>query len=239
MNIDQQKIVEPLIFFIASRLFSYPDSEWVDDVNEAIDDPVNRSACRVVHPESWDLIVEFITAGLNQKTRIADLGSDYIDLFDRRQNGKSLYETEYGLNKQFTKGADLADLAGFYHAFGLNFENDCNHEMMDHISVELEFYFMLMIKYVLLSSRNDREGVFVVDEACEKFLHSHLSRFIGILGELHDSIQHPFYQPLFNWGRALIDRECRSLNVEVMPEQLTIQAQPETMQCGCLSGCAR
>jgi hypothetical protein len=79
----------------------------------------------------------------------------------------------------------------------------------------------------------------VVGDARGKFLHSHLSRFIDILGELHHGIQHPFYQPLFNWGQSLIERECRSLNVEVLPVRLTIQPQPETLQCGCLAGCAR
>ena len=48
------------------------------------------------------------------------------------------YETEYGQAHIFEKSQSLADIAGFYQAFGVDLAPDLN-DRLDHISVELEF----------------------------------------------------------------------------------------------------
>ena len=56
---------------------------------------------------------------------------------------RSLYERvrSHGMGK----GNTLADIGGFYQAFGLTLDRGI-HELPDHIAVELEFYGLLLLK---------------------------------------------------------------------------------------------
>ena len=87
-----------------------------------------------------------------------DIRSAFLALFDSAQGRASLYETEYGRMRGMAKGNDLADVAGFYRAFGLELDTDQAHEMLDHIAVELEFYALLLLKQSHLVSGCDAEG---------------------------------------------------------------------------------
>jgi TorA maturation chaperone TorD len=91
----------------------------------------------------------------------------------------SPYETEYHPNEEvFFRSQQMADIAGFYRAFGLNV-SPARHERVDHIALELEFAaFMLMKKRLARSCQagsQDGELPAVVQEARRHFLRDHLS----------------------------------------------------------------
>jgi nitrate reductase assembly molybdenum cofactor insertion protein NarJ len=56
------------------------------------------------------------------------------------------------------KATELSDIAGFYRAFGFEMNQEGDRDMVDHISVELEFYSLLMMKYLYLNKANDLMG---------------------------------------------------------------------------------
>ena len=71
----------------------------------------------------------------------------YLEHFDSAQRYFPLYESEYGKNRRFLKAHDLADVAGFYKAFGFEFgKENFKSEMIDHLSIELEFYSLMLLK---------------------------------------------------------------------------------------------
>lgn len=57
------------------------------------------------------------------------------------------------------KGTEMADVAGFYKAFGFELEK---MDMCDHISLELEFYFHLCLRQAYQEEQGIEEGVLVL-----------------------------------------------------------------------------
>ena len=110
-------------FSLASLLTSYPEDELVHTLAEL---PLGD------HPGAARM-----RAFLFGEGTVDDLRSAYVDLFDRGGDRASLYETEYGRMRGMSKGNDLADIAGFYRAFGLDLDPDTARETGDHVAIEL------------------------------------------------------------------------------------------------------
>ncbi|HET9958258.1 MAG TPA: molecular chaperone TorD family protein [Polyangiaceae bacterium] len=141
----------------------------------------------------------------------------YAALFEGVQSKVSLYETEHGVMRGAAKGKDLADIAGFYRAFGLTPNEENAHEMLDHIAVELEFYSQLLIRQSALATARDAEGCEIVEDARRKFLHGHLGRFAGVIAKQPAVQECPVYGPALAWCAALVQLECERLRVEPPP----------------------
>ncbi len=157
----------------------------------------------------------------------------WIGRFDHGKERVSLYETEYGRMRGMSKGNDLADLAGFYHAFGLDLDPSEVKEMHDHVAVELEFYAMLLAKEAYLVAHHDEEGVAVVSDARRKFLTDHLGGFVpAIAARLGDD---EVYGPALTWCASLVASECRALGVTPTPLDYFVDEEGRReMKCGSL-----
>jgi nitrate reductase assembly molybdenum cofactor insertion protein NarJ len=212
-------------FLLASLLSGYPDENFGEYVGILLDDP--ELSC----PDALkSRVMEFVHA----EGALDELRSDYIELFDRGQAANPLYETEYGRDRALAKGRELADLAGFYKAFGLEIDGQgTSREMLDHVAVELEFYALLLLKQEYLEEQGDREGMEIVFDARRKFMADHLGRFVGAIAGRPGVTSSDSYSSIFGWCRELIDEECRDLGVS--PDQagwVQGQAENETMACG-------
>ncbi len=159
---------------------------------------------------------------------LPDICSEYINLFDRGKTANPLYETEYGRARAMVKGGALVDIAGFYQAFGMQISK----EMVDHISVELEFYAWLLMKYDHLNEKGDTEGCEIVLDARRKFLKEHLAPFIGAICERPGVLSSPFYSNIFNSCRDLVYSEALKLDVPIEAlDWVEGQSESETMEC--------
>ncbi len=74
-----------------------------------------------------------------------------------------------------TKTFQLADIAGFYRAFGVEVEPGT--ERADHIAAELEFMHLLAVKEALAGERAEAENIQICREGAASFLHDHLGRW--------------------------------------------------------------
>lgn len=216
-------------FLLASLVTAYPDDTFGEYVGTLITDP------DLVIPEK---LRNRLREVLTEDELLDDLRSEYIDTFDRGRAANPLYETEYGRDRALVKGSELADLAGFYKAFGLEFGTDgVSREMLDHISVELEFYTLLLLKQGALTEAGDAEGVGVVTDARRKFLADHLGRFPAAIAERPGVAASDHYSMVFGWCRDLVREECTRLGVEVVPAGwIAGQSETETMLCGSIMG---
>lgn len=84
------------------------------------------------------------------------------------------YEAEYGQAHIFQQTQALADIAGFYRAFGLELAPSLK-DRLDHIAVELEFMQFLCLKEAYaLANRHSEDQLALCREAQRKFLREHL-----------------------------------------------------------------
>lgn len=208
-------------FALASALAAYPDDELVETV-------------RVLAPSfaAHPCLGHFVRA-LSEDGGFDELRSSYVDLFDRGDGRIALYETEYGRMRGLSKGNDLADISGFYRAFGLTPDDDETHEMLDHISVELEFYAFLLAKQDYLEARGDGEGTSIVEDARKKFLEAHLGPLARAVAKRFSADARPVHGDVLVWCGELVERECASLSVKPIP--LDFFADPDAkapMDCG-------
>jgi TorA maturation chaperone TorD len=210
-------------FVLASILTSYPGNLDLGFLRILIDEGV---------PDFPQPLRIFVDRALGDPEEMLSLGSEYIDLFDRGRSRNPPNETEYGRDRAMAKGNDLADIAGFYSAFGFGISESADfREMVDHIAVELEFYALLLMKQEQLSADDDESGVEIVRDARQKFLLAHLGRFIDALADRPGVKDSPFFGPLLVWVRDLVHEECADLGVSPAKVTWTASSPPE-MSCG-------
>lgn len=189
-------------FTLASVLASYPDADFELTLGDL-------SASLLGHEGAGALASAF-----GSPNGIDGIRSSYIDLFDRGKDRASLYETEYGRMRGMAKGNDLADIAGFYQAFGFTMATDDVHEMHDHLAVELEFYAVLLLKQQALAEIGDAEGLEIVEDARRKFVVDHLGRLARAISERREVMDDVLYGPVFAWCWKLVSRECAGWGIE-------------------------
>jgi TorA maturation chaperone TorD len=106
------------------------------------------------------------------------LAAEHLRLFEGQVRCPP-YEGAYGARQMSGKAAQLADIAGFYAAFGLE-PAPGRPEVEDHIAAELEFMSALALKEAWARAGNEVDGLDVVRRAQEAFLVEHLGRWGGV-----------------------------------------------------------
>lgn len=218
-------------FLMVSILTHYPDIQFQTHVKMFLAQKDLQKTC---HND----IYQILSKNIDSEEWIDHLRSDCIDIFDRGATQNSPYETEYGRFRGIRKTNILADLSGFYNAFGFEWEKAAVKEMIDHISVELEFYALLLMKEEVLKEKKDLEGLETVFEARKNFLKDHLGTYVEALSQRPGIVGHPFYSSVFQWLNELINKECQILSIE--PGKVrwaTDPIDPEPFQCGASNGC--
>lgn len=86
-----------------------------------------------------------------------------------------------------TRTFEMADVAGFYRAFGV--EVVPGGERPDHLVAELEFMHLLALKQAIASSEQDGgEHAILCHDAARAFLHDHLFRWIPRFAERLETV---------------------------------------------------
>ena len=193
-------------FSIASMLAGYPDHEV-----EATCTNLGENLRQHTGPRAF---LDFVqqSGGSFDAAR-----GRYLELFDTGKQRVSLYETEYGRMRSAGKGHDLADIGGFYQAFGLAVDHDGGNEMLDHLAVELEFYALLLLKRAHVQRESDNEGAEIVQDAMAKFLSYHLGAFSSAVARRLTELESTGYAALMEWIAEIVRAECTRLQVAVRP----------------------
>ncbi|OGH56446.1 MAG: hypothetical protein A3G34_12445 [Candidatus Lindowbacteria bacterium RIFCSPLOWO2_12_FULL_62_27] len=186
--------------------------------------------------------IESLPAGLRRRfgeftDTLARLGlneieRDWQETFGLTDGGPfSLCESEYGMAHIFQKSNRLADISGFYRAFGV--EPRAGAERPDHLSVEFEFLSFLAAKeaHALLENRTDRAEV--SREAERMFLSDHTGHFcVGLFKRLVDG--QGFYASVSRLGLEAIEWIFSQLSISEPCQAALAGAMgpEEPMQCG-------
>jgi TorA maturation chaperone TorD len=153
------------------------------------------------------------------------------------------YETEYYPTAEtFARSQQLADLAGFYRAFGLE-TSQRSPERPDHLALELEFLAFLLLKRREAMARIEddpkaAEHAEVCDAALRDFVRDHLAWWVpAFAAGLRRKAQGLGYPAaLAAVLAAWIPAECRRLGIEAVlrPARPDLIEKPEE-QDGCAS----
>ncbi len=139
---------------------------------------------------------------------------EYVFLFDREARCPP-YEGAWGDAPQLAgKPALLADIAGFYAAFGL--EPSVTHpDAEDHIAPECEFMSVLCLKEGYARAEGMTEALEVTRGAQASFLSDHLGRWAeAFAGAVKEATPLPYYGALADLLIAWVREEMAALGVE-------------------------
>lgn len=197
------------LYKVASLAFSYPArGKWMmlEQLLSHAEDHLDGEMLRQVR--------RFEDCFVQTKQRREEIESEHLRVFDTGSL-VSPYETEYLTEKIARKPAELADIAGFYHAFGfdLNEEID-NKEPADHIAVELEFMALLRFKEDYAAKRNQEENEMIVRDAGIKFLNAHLAPWgLFFCRRLEEIACDEFYKRSAEFCSSVLRRDCDRLGL--------------------------
>jgi nitrate reductase assembly molybdenum cofactor insertion protein NarJ len=216
---DESLLVRARCFATASTTTEYPDEETretlliLDGLMQG-----SEALCDIFRAARDDL------RGLQAR---------YTFIFDLPKDRVPLYETEHGRMRGMSKGNDLADIGGFYRAFGVEIDDASSHEMLDHLAVELEFYALMLVKEHALLEAGAHDGADIVREGRRKFLESHLGRFVAAIAGHPRVDSDSVYGPVLSWIAELVNEECDALGVMPAPlEFFPDVADVEDSTCG-------
>jgi len=180
--------------------------------------------------------LECARAGVATLEALDDLRSLGLELLGNlRTRSFPPYETEYTRGGDFRQNQDLADLMGFYQAFGVNLrQSEDSRERPDHIAVELEFLHFLCWKEAAARMEGDEEHISVCLDAERKFLGDHLGRWAELFARgLEKTAPEGFYPALAGLLRAVVTQELANLEVKPEPVEVPEPRRPlEPMTCG-------
>ncbi len=169
LNVELVKrlIAEASIYTSLARVFRGDiESVFNGTVYEVINKSVGILGCKSLNAKLKDLESQFC------KWSFDELKAEYTRLFVK--NVGKPYETAYLLKNTYGKNATLADVAGFYSAFGVKPKG----EMPDFISCELEFMSLLCFKESYALANDELSKAEICSDAQKRFIRDHLSRWI-------------------------------------------------------------
>ena len=148
-------------------------------------------------------------------TTTAALGAEYRHCFGAA--GSLCYETEYGLPHEFRQSQELADITGFYRAFGFTL-GGAVRERPDHVAVELEFMHLLAMKEAHALLNGLREHAETCEAAQAKFLGAHLGTWIDLFAQsLKLNRATGIYPPLADFTADFVKADAARLGVTLIP----------------------
>lgn len=199
MNTIDTAIRRAQVYRFLADVFLYPTENWLDDL------PLLADILRDLNFGIWNLEFESLN--------LPALQAEYRRAFGLV--GSLCYETELGLPHEYRQSQEMADIAGFYRAFGFNIGGKVR-ERPDHLAAELEFMHVLALKEAYAFENGVAEHLEICAEAQCKFLQEHLGKWVGLFAKsLARSAADGPYVALARFASAFVEADARRLGVTV------------------------
>ncbi|UJS16114.1 MAG: molecular chaperone TorD family protein [Candidatus Jettenia sp.] len=149
-----------------------------------------------------------------------------------------LYETQYGSAHIYQQTHELADIQGFYNAFGLE-TSDVEKERGDHVGVELEFMHFLLYKQAYAQENDGEEKVQICVDAQKKFLKEHIGKWVPLFAILFGrKAEEGFYHALAALTKEFMRLEMKLMDVKTemfkesdLNQEMVAGAPDECLSC--------
>ena len=176
-----------------------------------------------------------------RSTEPKPLAAEYSRLF-QGQAPCPPRESAYGDGRRIGgRQAELADIRGFYEAFGVAPATSVP-DLPDHVSTELEFYALLLLKTAYAAAEGLEEQRQVSERATNAFLEDHLGRWLAAFRKrLEEYGAASPYPESARLVEAVVEEECERLDVVPMPAEGFAPHDPsvasETFSCPMAARC--
>jgi len=167
--------------------------------------------------------------------------AEHVAIFGHTAAGELRpYEADHGAHHVFQETQCLADICGFYRAFGLE-PSETQRERPDHIAVELEFMHVLALKeaYALLHESEENAGLCAQAEIA--FLRDHLGRWApSFLKHLSERSGGGIYALIADVTADCVKAHCQIAGVDLGAndvEPVPASTEPEATNFSCVAAC--
>jgi len=164
------------------------------------------------------------------RAEVTALGVEYVNLFDRAVPCPP-YEGAYATPQLSGKAAQLADVAGFYRAFGLE-PGAWQPDLEDHIGAELEFMSALALKEAWALAEDLPDHAAVTRDAERAFLADHLGRWcLAFAGQVDTTAVCALYKEAAALLVAWLGAEADRLGVLLGPVATPLPSEEGAFTC--------
>ncbi len=204
------------VYATLARLFHAPEPRLLTELREEKLDALRAALARLDAGGDTLAVLDRLTTSLASATA-EELARCYAATFDAagglRCPPNETAHTADTPQHAMVRNFELADIAGFYRAFGVEVEP--GSERPDHIAVELEFMHLLAVKErVAEQSGGQAEQAEICREAQRAFLKDHLSRWSGRLRErLAATAEGPFYMAAGELLERFVEHDAARIGI--------------------------
>jgi DMSO reductase family type II enzyme chaperone len=229
----QERLERASVYRLLGGALALPQAERLAELAAAAE-----ALARAVEPAVAEPLARFATAA--RETDAAAIADEYVFLFDRGAKCPP-YEGAWQDAPQLAgKAALLADVAGFYAAFGLE-PGAAQPDVEDHIAAECEFMSALALKEAYALAESDDEGAAITSAAQSRFVGDHLGRWSETFSDaLKDASPLPYYGALADllssWVKAEIERLGAAPSVVLGRSGYDPIQEPEALTCPMAEG---
>jgi DMSO reductase family type II enzyme chaperone len=169
---SEATLARSLTYRLLSQAFAYPLPGAVSQLVE--EDLELALAGKASMPAGVPEALDAYAAALRDVVA-EDLETAYRDAFSHIHSADCpMFETDYGARDVWRQSNVLADIAGFYRAFGIREHG----ERPDHVSAEFEFLHLLAYKQAWAEARGEQEHLALCRDAERTFLRDHVLTWI-------------------------------------------------------------
>lgn len=216
------------IYGALACLLGYPTDERLELLRADRDVLLAAADYLQFSPAAWASVTEHVDVG-----RAAAWEDAYQQSFTLTFSPDvPAYEVAYASTDIFRQTETMADIAGFYRAFGVEVGGDAR-ERVDHIAVELSFMQLLCLKEVYAKEHANSEARTICRDAQRGFLRDHLLCWAPAFAHRLEASGEPPYGAVGQLLAAWLARERSVLCVEprrVYDEPLPPQPEPD-LEC--------
>lgn len=213
------------VYEFISAAFSYPDAALLEFLKSRL--PDTESCLAPLEDKASLEAMGNLRPGIMSCSH-DKLEREYMQTFGHTMSKECPpYEAEYNQSHIFQKSQTLADIGGFYRAFGLELAPNLN-DRLDYIGVELEFMQFLCLKEAYAVTRgHSQEQLALCREAQAKFLKEHLDQWVlGFTGALEEKAQGSFYAALGGLLRSFLIFEMQGAGLEPAKARRQVSIEP-------------
>ena len=214
-------IEKAFLYRFLALAFSYPSEKSLWELSEALPD-LEKSLKTVGVDFPVSKLRDVLSSYLD---KVEALQGEFTTLFETQLKAPAR-ETSYELDKMGRRVIEMADIEGFYKAFGLEVKPP---QEPDNLVAELEFLSFLSQKLAFLEG----EGKEIVQDAYTKFLRDHLGRWYKVFADtLISTTEEEYYRTMAELLLSFLDKETEGLDVNRLTSYKKEDLEGSSWKCG-------